>query len=56
MKMLTDELYIELCSLFLVENFSLEECQDELEISNEELEEAVTRLSSDGYIIMHTLH
>lgn len=51
-----DEDYSNFCELLLWEDHSVEECQEMLDLSDDEVNAIVARLQDDGYINLHTIH
>jgi hypothetical protein len=54
--MLTDFEYSQVIELFVLEDRPLEEVQAMLDLSDEQMDTALSRLEGDGYIQTHTIH
>lgn len=54
--MLTDFEYEQLIELLFLEDVDFLEAQKMLDLSQEQMEEAIDRLEADGYIQTHTVH
>jgi hypothetical protein len=54
--MITDFEYDQLVELLFLDNINFGEAQNMLELSDDQMRFAISRLEQDGFIVTHTVH